>query len=361
MGLSNELQEALARSRRRPRLQDRTVNQEGGARAALLQRDNDTAPADDPDDSIDPDDSGPRLVVTFKEPVGEIYALPADQAQQTSVCCPHTLEQSSAPQSPPGATAATVGAPQIPDLLDPVVLRTSPRVHHCRLTWRLLASPRWRLGWFIQHKLRENVGITNLIEHPFELCEFRAIMDSFTYISVLLSIVLGLAVTQVLLGFRGLILTRAKVKLYTTTLIWAILALLTPIQAWWADFAMRKQPNWTFLSLLVIMLQAISIYMVAALVLPDISAEKFVDLREHFFAHRSWFFGAQLASTVFSLSKTLTLSGHLPNLVDSAFEFTFCAAAIAGAVIRSEWFHKLLAPVAGLLVAVYIALLFARL
>ena len=93
-------------------------------------------------------------------------------------------------------------------------------------------------------------------------------MDSFTYISVLLSIVLGLAITQVLLAFRGLILTRAKVKLYTTTLIWAGMALLIPIQAWWADFAMRKNANWTFLALLVIMLQAISIYMVAALVLP---------------------------------------------------------------------------------------------
>jgi len=39
-------------------------------------------------------------------------------------------------------------------------------------------------------------------------------MDSFSYLSVILSIVLGLAITQVLLGFRGLILTRAKAKLY---------------------------------------------------------------------------------------------------------------------------------------------------
>jgi hypothetical protein len=31
----------------------------------------------DPDDVIDPDDSGPRLSVTLKEPVAEIYALPA--------------------------------------------------------------------------------------------------------------------------------------------------------------------------------------------------------------------------------------------------------------------------------------------
>ena len=153
-------------------------------------------------------------------------------------------------------------------------------------------------------------------------------MDAFTYITVLLSIVLGLAITQVLLGFRGLILTRAKVKLYTPTLIWAVIALLVPIQAWWADFTMREHPNWTFFALLVIMLQAISIYMVAALVLPDIGGEKLVDLREHFFAHRSWFFGAQLASVVFSLSKTLALYGHLPNRIDTAFEFTFCVVAI---------------------------------
>jgi hypothetical protein len=62
-------------------------------------------------------------------------------------------------------------------------------------------------------------------------------MDSFGYLSVLLSIILGLAIAQVLLGVRGLILTRAKVKLYLPTIIWAGLALLIAIQAWWASFA----------------------------------------------------------------------------------------------------------------------------
>jgi hypothetical protein len=186
-------------------------------------------------------------------------------------------------------------------------------------------------------------------------------MDSFTYISVLLSIVLGLAITQVLLGFRGLILTRAKVKLDAPTLIWAIIALLISIQAWWASFAMHALPNWTFFALPVIMLEMISIYMIAALVLPDITGEDYVDLREHFFAHRSWLFGALLAAVVFSLLKTLALHGHLPNRIDSGFQLTFCVAAIAGGVTRGEWFHKLLAPAVGLLFIVYIALLFARL
>src|ERR1700756_741213 len=99
----------------------------------------------------------------------------------------------------------------------------------------------------------------------------RRTMDSFSYISVLLSIVLGLAITQVLQGFRGLILTRAKVKLYLPSLIWVGLVLLITIQGWWASFGMRTRANWTFVGLLVIILQAISVYMAAALVLPDVT------------------------------------------------------------------------------------------
>ena len=34
-------------------------------------------------------------------------------------------------------------------------------------------------------------------------------------------------------------------------------------------------------------------------VLPDITGDSIVDLRDHYFAHRSWFFGFMLASAVF--------------------------------------------------------------
>ena len=81
----------------------------------------------DPDDRVDPDERGPRLSVTFNEQlVAEIYALPVAQTEQTPGRDPHTLEHSSAPQSSPGATIATVGAPPVPDLLDPSVLLSMP-------------------------------------------------------------------------------------------------------------------------------------------------------------------------------------------------------------------------------------------
>ena len=115
-------------------------------------------------------------------------------------------------------------------------------------------------------------------------------MDSFSYLSVLLSIVLGLAITQVLQGFRGLILTRARVKRYLPTLIWAGLTLLIAIQGWWASFDLRVRAHWSFLAFFVVVLQAISTYMVAALVLPEITGQMVIDLREHYFAHRRWLF-----------------------------------------------------------------------
>ena len=55
-----------------------------------------------PDDRVDPDERGPRLSVTLKEPVGEIYALPEPlEAEKTSGCCPDSGDGSRARQSPP--------------------------------------------------------------------------------------------------------------------------------------------------------------------------------------------------------------------------------------------------------------------
>ena len=98
----------------------------------------------DPDDRVDPDDCAPRLVVTLKEPVGEIYALPAARTEQTSGRDPYTLDQSEAPQSLPRATAATAGAPAPPDLLDPVVLHTMPPRVAAFMLYEPREPPPWR-------------------------------------------------------------------------------------------------------------------------------------------------------------------------------------------------------------------------
>jgi hypothetical protein len=86
-------------------------------------------------------------------------------------------------------------------------------------------------------------------------------MTPFEYLSVLLSIILGLGITHVLQGYRGLLLARRSVRLYWPTLIWSVLILLFTCQAWWASFGLEEQREWRFDVFLVILLQMALIYM----------------------------------------------------------------------------------------------------
>jgi hypothetical protein len=115
-------------------------------------------------------------------------------------------------------------------------------------------------------------------------------MDAFSYLSVLISLILGLAITQVLKGIRGLMHARTRLKSYWPAVIWAILIVVISVQSWWAMFGLRWHSDWTFLEFSIVLAQTIDLYLLAALVLPDFFGDTVVDLREHYYAHRRWFF-----------------------------------------------------------------------
>src|SRR5437016_13810291 len=128
-------------------------------------------------------------------------------------------------------------------------------------------------------------------------------MDEFSYLSVLLSVILGLAVTQILKGFRGLLLSRARIRLYWPVIAWAALLLLICFQHWWATFGMRTRHDWTFLQFAMVLLNVIFIYMVAGLVFPGFFWEEFVDLKEIVYAHLVSFFLFGCGACVFSIAE----------------------------------------------------------
>ncbi|MGZ5021603.1 MAG: hypothetical protein ACXWFY_03645, partial [Chthoniobacterales bacterium] len=183
----------------------------------------------------------------------------------------------------------------------------------------------------------------------------------FSYLSVLLSIILGLAVTQILQGFRGLLLSRARVRLYGPALTWTALLLVVFVQSWWAMFGLRKQEDWNFAGFAIVLLHTTSLYMLAGLVLPDFPGDKPVDLREHYYAHHGWFFSLAILSAVSSICKDLILNGSLPNPTNLAFHLVFIAIGIGGALLRREWYHKCAAALMVVLFCIYIVTLFEHL
>jgi hypothetical protein len=186
-------------------------------------------------------------------------------------------------------------------------------------------------------------------------------MDAFSYLSVLLSIILGLAITQVLLGLRSLMHARSRVRMYLPTLIWAVLLLVVFVQSWWSEFYLSRYQGWTFLGFSVVVAHSICLYMLAALVLPDIQRDETLDLREHYFDIRRWFFVFVVLAAALGIAKDLVLEGHLPETRNLLFQISFIVTSIIAAVTRNEIYHRVLAPVAAVMFGAYVALLFSHL
>lgn len=186
-------------------------------------------------------------------------------------------------------------------------------------------------------------------------------MDAFSYLSVLISIVLGLAITQILQGYRSVLIARRRVHFYGPTLIWGGVLLLLVTQSWWAMFGMREHERWTFLEFAIVLIQTILTYMLAALVMPDIGSEERVDLRAHYLEQASWFFGFGIVLLVVSVLKDLALSGTWPGTSNLAFHAAFVAIWAVATVTRNDTFHHVAAWLTTIAMAAYVWLLFARL
>ena len=186
-------------------------------------------------------------------------------------------------------------------------------------------------------------------------------MDEFSYLSVLLSIIIGLAVTQILQGFRLRMLSHARIKEYWPTRLWAVTLLLICTQAWWAMFDLRNRHDWEFAQFLVLLAQTVVLYLAAGLVFPDFPPNETVDLREHYFAQRKRFFGLLVAAATISILRDLELNHALPHTTNLIFHCAFIVSMLGAILTTNEWYHKGLALLTAAGIVNYITTLFARL
>ena len=186
-------------------------------------------------------------------------------------------------------------------------------------------------------------------------------MDAFSYLSVLLSVILGLAIQQVLQGYRGRALSRRRVTWYWPPLVWSVLILLMVAQHWWSSFGLAGRPEWSFATFATILVMTSFFYMMAAVVLPDIPSDQPTDLKAHYYREAPIFFGVGSATIVWSMFRELMLDGHLPQGINLGFHLLFLAMSTTAALVKRPRLHETFAAAMAVLFTVYIALLFARL
>lgn len=181
--------------------------------------------------------------------------------------------------------------------------------------------------------------------------------EAFLYLAVLTSIILGLAVQQVLLGYRDLILTRAKTRLFAPVLTWSALILLIVAQNWWESFGLAGRSEWNFLAFGMILLQALIIYMLAAVVFPRTEGDNPIDLRDHYFQEHRAIYAIGIAYVLSSPVRALIVDGTILPPVDLAFHGIFLAVFAVLAFVKKGLVHQICVPAILLAFIGYIALM----
>src|SRR5260370_2945148 len=93
-------------------------------------------------------------------------------------------------------------------------------------------------------------------------------ISSFEYVTVLISIVLGLGITQILTGIARLIQKRDKLIVYWPHLLWIVFILFLHVQEWWVMYELKTFMPWRVPVFFFVMLYPLPLFLMSTLNFP---------------------------------------------------------------------------------------------
>jgi hypothetical protein len=89
----------------------------------------------------------------------------------------------------------------------------------------------------------------------------HVLMDPFSYLSVLISIILALGMTRVLADVGEMLQARSRRRLYWVHAIWVVNLFLYLVVAWWIFYRWRNQQPWTFFLFIFVLISPTILYL----------------------------------------------------------------------------------------------------
>jgi hypothetical protein len=168
----------------------------------------------------------------------------------------------------------------------------------------------------------------------------------FEYLTVLISVVVGLSVTSFLTNVVRIIHVRGDVTISWVQLLWSVVILIWTIAFWWFTFVLAEQPQWTFPLFVFLLAYSTLLFFLMALLFPEgVPADH--DYRAQFMRNRAWFFGVlllflclDLIDYVIKHSKDVSIVGHLPY---AAFVGPLIVLSVFALRTENPVFHRVFA------------------
>jgi len=168
----------------------------------------------------------------------------------------------------------------------------------------------------------------------------------FEYLTVLISVVVGLSVTSFLTNVVRIIHVRGDVTISWVQLMWSATILIWTVAFWWFTFVLAEQRQWTFPMFVFLLVYATLLFFLMALLFPEgVPADH--NYRTQFMQNRVWYFGVFLVflctdviDYLVKINKDVSIVSHLPY---TAFIGSLIALSLVALTTNNLVFHRIFA------------------
>ncbi len=168
-------------------------------------------------------------------------------------------------------------------------------------------------------------------------------ISPFEYVSILISIILGLGITQILSSFSELLYNYKLVKFYWPQTIWLVFILFLHVQDWFVTYKLKDKMAWSLPELVFVLLYPITIFTAAKMLFPTNKQEEQYDMQKYYFDQFQIIFSLIALSILLSiLFNIFFLSGTILEQVPLIL-FLGIIVTISLKKYNNELIHKILA------------------
>ncbi|MEM7504043.1 MAG: hypothetical protein AAF417_18515 [Pseudomonadota bacterium] len=180
-------------------------------------------------------------------------------------------------------------------------------------------------------------------------------MSRFEYLSVLISIVIALGISEITIAWGRVFQQRVRTNIYWLHAFWSLFSLFLLIQAWWGFWRYRTVEAWSLGGLTMAISVVVVLSFSALMLVPRPSGDGNIDSRVIYFQNAPKFFGFGACFVFLVTTMDVLLLGSELLHVENLFRSIGFSSALLMIFAKNETVHAAFAIVSIALLAGFLA------
>ena len=180
-------------------------------------------------------------------------------------------------------------------------------------------------------------------------------MDAFNYLTVMVSLVVGLGLTQLFAGIGNFVQIRRRVRFYWLHTTWIVLLIALHVHMWWSFWVLRQVTDWTYGTFAYVLIGPACLVIASHVIIPELIDGR-IDVERHYYDTRTIFFGLLAATGVWAMFLEPVTGVRAFAVPFRVLQLFGTATIVACAISDSRRFHAAATVLVAVLITVAIVL-----